>query len=87
MGELPEQLEERLRCLDPLSFEVARDFIEGWKVLIGEWQDTEFSEGHYWHAHVANNPKGAALLGVAVDPWEHRPYTEVACLASCVICY
>jgi hypothetical protein len=37
------------------------------------------------HAHVANNPEGAALLGMAVDLREHRPYKEVACLAPCVI--
>jgi hypothetical protein len=86
MGELQEQLEERLRCLDPVSFKVARDFIEGWKALIGEWQDAGFPKGHFWHAHVANHPEGAALLGVTVDPLEHRPYTEIACLAPCVIC-
>jgi hypothetical protein len=65
---------------------VARDFIEGWKALIGEWQDTGFPEGHFWHAHVANHPEGAALLGVTVDPLEHRPYTEIACFAPYVIC-
>jgi hypothetical protein len=85
IGELQKQLKERLRYLDPVTFEVARDFIEGWKALIGEWRDTGFPEENYWHAHVANNPEGAALLGVAVDLREHRPYTEVACLAPCVI--
>jgi hypothetical protein len=65
---------------------VARDFIEGWKTLIDEWQDAGFPEGHFWLAHVANHPEGAALLGVTVDPLEHRPYMEIAYLAPCVIC-
>jgi hypothetical protein len=86
MGELEEQLEERLRCQDLTSYLVAKNFIEEWKALAGEWQHTGLPLGHIWHAHVANHPKGAALLGWNVDPREHRPHTEIACLAPCAIC-
>jgi hypothetical protein len=46
MGELLEQLEERLGRLDPVSFVVAKDFIEGWKALASEWQHTGLPQGH-----------------------------------------
>jgi hypothetical protein len=36
MGELLEQLEERLGRLDPVSAVVAKDFIEGWKALTSD---------------------------------------------------
>jgi hypothetical protein len=49
-------------------------------------RNTGFPERHFWHVHVANHPEGAALLGVTVDPLEHRPYMETTCLAPCVIC-
>jgi hypothetical protein len=86
MGELVRQLEERLGCLDCMAYAVAKDFIKEWKALAGEWQHTGLPLGHIWHAHVANHPKGAALLGLNVDPREHRPHTEIACLAPCAIC-
>jgi hypothetical protein len=86
MGELVEQLEERLGRLDPASSVVAKDFIGGWKALAGNWQHTGLPLGHIWHAHIANHPEGAALLGWTEDLREHRPHTEIACLAPCVIC-
>lgn len=46
MGELLKQLEDHLERLDPVSFVVANDFIEGWKAPISDWQLIGFSQGH-----------------------------------------
>jgi hypothetical protein len=50
MGELMEQLEKRLGCPDCTAHAAAKDFIEEWKALAGEWQHTGLPLGHIWRA-------------------------------------
>jgi hypothetical protein len=65
---------------------VAIGFIEGWKGLINDWQYAGLPQGQLRHAHIANHPEEAALLGQTVDLQEHHPYAEIACFATYVIC-
>jgi hypothetical protein len=85
-AELQRQLAERIRRLDPESYKKAEEFIEGWKRLISDPQYLECPHSCLWRTCIANYSEGAALLGLAVNPQEHRPYAPIRCFAPCVIC-
>jgi hypothetical protein len=85
-AELQRQLAERIRRLDPDSYKKAEEFIEGWKRLISDPQYLECPHSCLWHTCIANYSQGAALLGLTVNPQEHRPYAPIRCFAPCVIC-
>jgi hypothetical protein len=87
-AELQRQLAERIRqigSLDPESYRKAEEFIEGWKRLISDPQDKGCPHSCLCRTGIANYAEGAALLGLTVNPQEHRPYAPIRCFAPCVI--
>jgi hypothetical protein len=85
-AELQWQLVEPIWRLDSELYRKAEEFIEGWKRLISDPRYEGCPHSCLWRTSIANYAEGAALLGLPVNPQEHRPYTPIRWFASCVIC-
>lgn len=59
-------------------------FVEGWPRYVDEHPGVP--EAKLWLAYIANDPRGAAGFGAAVNPAEHLPRVVNGCLTPCRLC-